>query len=92
MADRAQLEGWIAATQRTRRRLTIGLVPGLVAAIAVLVWSRPLGGLALVSLAIVALFGLWITSSHISDWEAQLREPAKPRTLNVHGRARREPD
>ena len=93
MADRAQLEAWIAASQRTQQTLKVGLLPAVVAAIAVLIWSRPLGGLVLVSIAIVAIFGFWITSSHIADWSGQVHridEPPPPKTRD--GRVRRERD
>jgi hypothetical protein len=93
MADRAQLEAWIAETRLTQRRLKLGLIPAVVAAIAVTVWSHPLGALVLVSIAIVAVFGFWITSSHITGWEGeQQRLDRPPPTLTKDGRLRRERD
>jgi hypothetical protein len=91
-ADREQLETWIAKTRRTQRRLALGLVPAGIAAMALLAYSRALGGLALVSLAIIATFGFWITGGHITDWETKLSAPAQKPELNMHGRSRRERD
>lgn len=91
-ADREQLEAWISKTKRTQRRLTFGLVPALIAAFAVLTFSRALGGLVIVSLLIIAVFGFWITGGHITDWETKLRAPEKKPELNQHGRSRRERD
>jgi hypothetical protein len=91
-ADREQLETWIATTKRTQRRLAIGMVPAGIAAIVLLAYSRPLGGLALVSLVIVATFGFWITGGHITDWETQIHKPPIKPELNQHGRSRRERD
>ena len=81
MADRAQLEAWIAATQRTQQRLRVALIPAGVVALALLVWSRPVGGAACATVGLFALFGFWITSSHIQDWEQQIGELGKPRTV-----------
>ncbi|HET9991293.1 MAG TPA: hypothetical protein VFQ65_22335 [Kofleriaceae bacterium] len=92
MADRAQLEAWIAATQRTRKRLAYGLVPAAFAALVVMMWSRPLGGLLLVSVVIVGTFGFWITGGHITEWETKIQNPPKPPELNQYGRRRRERD
>lgn len=91
-ADREQLEAWIAKTKQTQRRLTIGLVPAGIVAVGLLAVSKPLGGLALVSLVIVATFGFWITGGHITDWENQIKAPPKKPELNQHGRSRRERD
>jgi len=91
-ADREQLETWIAQTKRTQRRLAIGLVPAGIVAIVLLTYSRALGGLVLVSLAIIATFGFWITGGHITDWETKINAPAKKPELNIHGRSRRERD
>lgn len=91
-ADREQLEAWIAKTQQTRKRLGYGLVPAAFVALMVLVWSRPLGALLLVSVAIVGTFGFWITGGHITEWENKIANPPKPPELNQHGRRRRERD
>ena len=91
-ADREQLEAWIAKTQQTRKRLAYGLVPGAFVALMVLVWSRPLGGLMLVSGAIVGTFGFWITGRQITEWENKIANPPKPPELNQYGRRRRERD
>jgi hypothetical protein len=92
VADREQLEAWIAATQRTRRRLGYALAPAAIVALAVMMWSRALGALLLVSVAIVGTFGFWITGGHITEWETKMRTPEKPPELNQYGRRRRERD
>ena len=92
VADREQLEAWIAQSRRTQQRLRYALVPAALAALAVLMWSRPLGALCLVSVAIVATFGFWITGGHITEWETKIRNPPKPPELNQYGRRRRERD
>ncbi|MEO6772487.1 MAG: hypothetical protein ABI467_05620 [Kofleriaceae bacterium] len=92
MDDREQLERWIAESERTRRRLGYGLVPAAIGALVVMVWARPFGALLLLSVGIVGMFGFWITGGHISEWETKLEAPPKPRSLNQHGRTRREPD
>jgi uncharacterized membrane protein YhhN len=79
MADRQQLEAWIAATERTRRRLRTALIPAGLVALALLLWSRPAGGLGLTIVAIVAMFGNWITTSHITDWSARIVELEHPK-------------
>ncbi len=89
-ADRAQLEAWIAATRRTQQHLRTLLIPASAIAIALLVWSRPIGGGACALVGIVALFGFWITGGHITDWEQQLAALDKPR--HVGPVTRREPD
>jgi hypothetical protein len=81
MSDRQQLEAWIANTRRTQRKLGIALIPAGVVAIAVVLFSRPAGFLALLSVAIVGVFGFWITSSHILDWSTKLDELDKPRPV-----------
>jgi len=80
-ADRATLETWIAETQRNQRRLRRGLLPATVAAAALTFWSRPVGGGALLLVALVALFGYWITTSHIADWEARIQELGRPKPV-----------
>ena len=93
MADRAQLEAWIAETRRTQQKLKVGLIPAFVAGIGVTVWSRPLGALVIVSIGIVAVFGFWITSSHITGWlNDQQRLDRPPPALTKDGRLRRERD
>jgi hypothetical protein len=92
VTDRAQLEAWIAKSQTTQRRLKLGLLPAAIAAVVVTVYSHALGGLIIVSLAIVAVFGFWITGGHITDWENQIQKVSKPPEKNSHGRLRRERD
>lgn len=90
--DRAQLEAWIAATRTTQRRLKVFLVVACLGAIAVFMFSHALGGLAFVSIAIVAVFGFWITGGHITDWENRINVVDRPPEINSSGRLRRERD
>ncbi|MEO8843432.1 MAG: hypothetical protein ABI591_02370 [Kofleriaceae bacterium] len=94
MADRAQLDAWIAESRLTQHRLKVFLIPAVVAAIGVSVWSHALGALVFVSIGIVAVFGFWITAAHITDWEGQqhrIDHPPQP-ALTKDGRLRRERD
>lgn len=93
MLDRAQLEAWIAQSRRTQKRLKTALVPAVLAAFVVMMWSRPLGALVLVSVGIVAVFGFWITASHMVGWHGEIeRIDRPPPTLTKDGRLRRERD
>ena len=93
MADRSQLEAWIAKSQRTQTKLKLALIPGVIGAFVVMMWSRPLGGLVLVSDAIVAIFGFWITSSHVVGWNNDIRRlDAPPPERTKDGRLRRQRD
>jgi hypothetical protein len=89
-ADRAQLEAWIAATHRTQQRLRTALIPAGAVALALLLWSRLVGVGACALVGLVALFGFWITSGHITEWEQQIAALDKPR--HVGPVTRREPD
>jgi hypothetical protein len=91
-ADRAQLEAWIAQTQRTQKKLVAGLVPAGIVAFALLFVSRPIGGAACAMVGMFALFGFWITTSHVRDFEGKLDELDKPPPQIVGGRLRRERD
>jgi hypothetical protein len=91
MADRAQLEGWIAETQRNRQRMRKAITPAAVVAIALVFVSRPIGLGAILLVALVGVLGEWITASHILDWRTRIAELDKPKPV---GRAlkRRESD
>jgi len=88
MADREQLESWIAQTQRNKRKLGIGITVGGVVATSVLVIDRTAGLLAMMCIAIVAFFGFWIMSSHITEWEAHIQELGRPKPVGRAGRKR----
>ena len=90
--DRAQLEAWIAASRTTQRRLKIFLVVACIGAVVVSVFSHALGALVFVSIAIVAVFGFWITGGHITDWENKINAVDRPPEINASGRLRRERD
>jgi len=73
MASERELTGWISASKRTRHRLTIGVI--VLGAIGLLLslLNGTLGVGMLGLTALIAGAGIWITSGHIADWEAQLR-------------------
>ena len=86
MADRAQLERWIANTQHNRRIVVRALGAALVLDVLVLVRDPRYGALGLALLAVVAVCSLWILASHLADWRGQLAKRA-PLRANSHGSA-----
>ncbi len=86
---RAELEGWIAKTRANQRKLTIGLAVGAVIAIALMLWSVAVGGVALGIVLLFGLCGFWITIGHIMDWNNKIRDLGKPKVLRVSGGGRR---
>jgi len=92
MADRAQLEAWIAQTERHQRRLRAAIVPAAVVAVGLLVVSRPIGGIAIAIVFITAVFGFWIMASHIADWTAKLDDLDRPRAVEGARKRRYERD
>jgi hypothetical protein len=91
MADRAQLEAWIAETQRNQQRMRKWIAPAAIVAVALLIVSRAIGLGAILLVALVSVLGQWITQSHIVDWRTRMDELDKPKPV---GRAvkRRESD
>ena len=81
MADRATLQTWIAETERNQQRLRKVLVPAAVAALALVFVNRPIGGGALLLVALVALFGSWIMSSHLVDFRTRLEDLDRPKPV-----------
>lgn len=79
MDRRAQLEGWIASTRRTQRRLSIALVAGAAIGIGLVAWQTAVGVFTLLSVALLAICGYWITGSHLADWRRQLGELDRPK-------------
>jgi hypothetical protein len=83
MDRREDLERWIAASRRNQRILRIALLVASVIAIGLFFISKAAGGIAVLSIALVALSGFWITAGHIADWQAKLYKldhPAPPTT------------
>lgn len=72
MDRREDLERWIAGTRRTQRQLKLGLVIASVVAVGLFFVSKAAGGIAVAIVALVALSGFWITSGHLTDWQAKL--------------------
>jgi hypothetical protein len=81
MADRAELERWIAETRRNQHRLRVAIAPAAIVAAALLLVSRPLGGGALLLVVLVGVLGSWIMSSHLIDWHTRLGELDRPKPV-----------
>ena len=71
---RAELEGWIAKTQRLQRRLAVAYAALGAVAIALLAWSRAAGGFALFGVALVAICSFWVTAAHNAAHRHKLAE------------------
>jgi hypothetical protein len=83
MDRREELERWIAGTRRTQQRLKVILPIAAAVALALCFVNRFAGGMAIATVALVALSGFWITGGHIADWEEKLYKldhPEKPST------------
>jgi hypothetical protein len=78
MERRLELEGWIARTRRNQRTLGIAAAAGAAVGLVVTVWMPRIGGLGLGIVAIVAICGFWVTSSHIADWRDKLAQLDRP--------------
>ena len=83
-ATREQLEAWIASTRRVQRRLRVVIAAGAAVALALLLWSTAIGGFALLIVALVAICGFWITSSHLAEWRGAIDEIENPRPKKRH--------
>ena len=81
MADRAQLEAWIAETERNQQRMRKAIVPAAIVAVALIFVSRPIGLGAIMLVALVGVLGQWITQSHIVDWRARIDELGRPKPV-----------
>jgi hypothetical protein len=79
--DRATLEKWIAETKRNQRLLGKAIVPAALVAIALVFVSRPVGAGAIGLVVLVAIFGFWIMSSHVVDFETRIDELERPRPV-----------
>ncbi|HEY1549320.1 MAG TPA: hypothetical protein VGG28_15950 [Kofleriaceae bacterium] len=81
MADRAQLEAWIAETQHNQQRIRKWIMPAAIVAVALLFVSRPVGLGAILLVVLVGTLGQWITRSHIVDWQSRLDALDKPKPV-----------
>jgi xanthosine utilization system XapX-like protein len=89
---RAELEGYIAQTTRTQRRLGVGLAIGFVAAVIGTIVRVPFAPHAIGLVVIVGLCGFWVTGAHITDWRrriADLRDPSQAPPVSSHRRYQR---
>jgi hypothetical protein len=88
-AERARLERYIADSVRLRRRLFQALIPvALAALVAAYLLGTP-GTIALVILVASIGIGLYITTAHIADWRARLRDLDGPAPGTVRRRHHR---
>jgi len=69
---RAELLRWIEQTRANQRILGIVSAAGALVGLLLLLWRSDVGGIVLGTLAIVAVCGFWITTSHLSDFRAKL--------------------
>jgi hypothetical protein len=81
MADRATLETWIAETERNRQKLRKALPFASVVALALVFVSRPVGIGAVMLVVLVAVFGHWIMSGHITEWHTRIADLDKPKPV-----------
>lgn len=82
-AERARLERYIADSLRLRRRLAIALGPVALAALAASFVLGTPGVIALVILVSTIGVGLYITTAHVADWRARIRDLDGPRARPV---------
>jgi hypothetical protein len=78
MDRRTEIEGWIARTRRTQRRLGVVAACGVAVAVGLMLWRVSVGGVALGIVATVALCGFWVTASHLADWNDKLDQLDRP--------------
>jgi hypothetical protein len=77
MDRRAELEAWIAKTNRLQRRLGLVYAALAIAAVALFLWSRVAGGFALFGVALVAICSFWVTAAHNAAHRQKLAELAR---------------
>ncbi|HEV7555862.1 MAG TPA: hypothetical protein VGO00_10425 [Kofleriaceae bacterium] len=89
---RADLEGYIAQTKRTQRRLGIVLAIVFVGALIGAIVHVPFAPHAIGLVVIVGVCGFWVTGAHITDWRrriADLRDPSQAPPVSSHRRYQR---
>jgi hypothetical protein len=74
MDRREELLGWIAQTRRLQRKLGIIYSALAAVALALLAWSRAIGGFALLCVALVAICSFWVTAAHNASHRQKLDE------------------
>ena len=77
MDRRAELESWIARTNRLQRRMAIVYGALGAAAIALLLWSHVVGGFAIFGIALLAICSFWVTAAHNASHRQKLAELAR---------------
>ena len=75
---RAQLEGWIAQTRRTQKKLVFVAAGVVVVALLLFSWRTDVAVFALLAGLLFAMCAFWITSSHITDWKQRLADLDRP--------------
>jgi len=71
---RAELNGWIANTQRLQRRMAAVYGAALIAAFGLALWSGTAGGFAVFGVALLALCSFWVTAAHNAAHRQKLAE------------------
>lgn len=74
MDRRAELEGWIARTERLQRRLALVYGALVVVALALWFWNSRAGAFALLTVALVAICSFWVTAAHNAAHRQKLAE------------------
>ncbi|HEX7840620.1 MAG TPA: hypothetical protein VF469_24240 [Kofleriaceae bacterium] len=77
MDRRAELEGWIARTQRLQRRMALVYGALALVAISLLLWSSRAGGFAIFGVALLAICSFWVTAAHNAAHRQKLAELAR---------------
>jgi hypothetical protein len=73
---RKELLGWIEETKRNQRTLGITLVPLGAIAFGLLLWSRPVGAIAIIGVIAIAICGFWVMAAHNAAHHQKLEELA----------------
>lgn len=73
---RQELLGWIEQTKRNMRRLAIVLVALTPVSVALLLWSKPVGVVAIIGVVSLAICGFWVMAAHNAAHYQKLEELA----------------
>jgi hypothetical protein len=74
-----QLRQWIEDTRRLQRKLAVACTAAFAIALAIRLWNAPIGGVALLLVALVTTCAFWVTASHNAAHRQKLQELAVAR-------------
>lgn len=74
MDRRAELRRYIEETRRNQRLFNLVLVPLVVVALALMIWSTTIGGFAFLGVVITAVTGHWVLYAHLASHYQQLHD------------------